>query len=331
MANLNITKPVDDQIPSAITKLLTSELSNYLVIKDGRIIINNMAASFEKIVITSDVHKLKIVVPKNFYEPLTLKLFNLYGKNSISSEIEIVLNENAELAYFEYLYSFEETTVDIFSNTVLFDNAKLTYTGITNFNKSAKVNIIRNSFIAAYGQSLYSTAEVSEGETNVKTNAYLNGEGARATVKTVAITSNKQSAKIKQLVVHNAPNTEGYIENYGVANHQSSLYFEGIGKINKKMIKSIARQQNRGIVLSENARLEANPFLLIDEYDVEASHGAAIGKIDEEQLYYLMSRGLTLKAAERLIITGFLSPIIKLLSTEALIDDFKKIVYKKTT
>ncbi|MCD6482359.1 MAG: SufD family Fe-S cluster assembly protein, partial [Candidatus Izimaplasma sp.] len=232
--------------------------------------------------------------------------------------------------YFEYLYNTGETKINIVSNTYLSENSKLNYTGITNFNESSQVDIKRNSHISAYGRSLYSIAEVNDGITNVETNIYLNGKDARATIKTVAITSKKQKVKIKQIIEHNAINTEGYIENYGVSNNQSTLIFEGIGKINKNMKKSTARQQNRGIVLDEKARLEANPLLFIDEYDVEASHGAAIGKIDEEQLYYLMSRGLTIKDAERLIITGFLNPVVKLLTTEELKNDFINIVNKKT-
>lgn len=158
----------------------------------------------------------------------------------------------------------------------------------------------------------------------------LNDEYAVGTSKTVAITSKEQLAKFTQLVTHNAKLTEGYIENYGVSNDRSSLIFEGIGKINKGMNQSVARQSNKGIVLGDVSRLEANPLLLIDEYDVVASHGAAIGKIDDEQLYYLMSRGLTLKNAERLIINGFLSPVLKLLSSEELINDFVQSVENKT-
>jgi len=192
------------------------------------------------------------------------------------------------------------------------------------------LSVIRNSYISRYGRSLYSIAEVNDSTTDSKTNIFLQEQYASATTKTIAITNKEQSAKFTQLVKHNAPDTEGIIENYGVSNNNSALVFEGIGKINKNMKRSIARQQNRGIVLGDNARLDANPLLLIDEYDVEASHGAAIGKIDEEQLYYLMSRGLTHKNAQRLIISGFLSPVTSLLSTKELIEDFFMSVENKT-
>jgi Fe-S cluster assembly protein SufD len=96
------------------------------------------------------------------------------------------------------------------------------------------------------------------------------------------------------------------------------------------MKRSVARQSNRGIVLGNKSRLDANPLLLIDEFDVVASHGAAIGKMDEEQLYYLMSRGLTLKNAERLIISGFLSPVLEKLTTDGLKEEFIVTVEEKT-
>ena len=63
-------------------------------------------------------------------------------------------------------------------------------------------------------------------------------------------------------------------------------------------------------MLSENARGDANPILLIDENDVTAGHAASVGRIDEEQLYYLESRGLNADVAKRLIIRGFLESVI---------------------
>jgi len=106
MAILEVKQTNQLKIPLEISKFFTNELTNYLVIKDGHIIIDKIDKCFEKLVITSEVNKLKIVVPKNFYEKQTFHLFNLYGSNSTSSEIEIVLNQNAELSYFEYLYNF---------------------------------------------------------------------------------------------------------------------------------------------------------------------------------------------------------------------------------
>ena len=70
----------------------------------------------------------------------------------------------------------------------------------------------------------------------------------------------------------------------------ASSVFNGIGYIKHGGTKSIANQESRVLMLSEHARGDANPILLIDEDDVEAGHAASVGRVDPEQLYYLMSQ-----------------------------------------
>jgi len=357
----NIQK-ANNNVPSEISKFLTEELTNYLVIKDGHIIDKQLDKEFEKIsiqnmeeVITSndsiiegsqllndfddDAYRyniseinsgIVITVPKNLAFSDTLHVFYIQENSDLVNNTLIVLEPNSEFKYFEYLYNNSEASINFVSNSIVKENATLTYSGLSRFSEKSVVSVIRNSYINRYGRSLYSIAEVNDSLTDSKTNIFLQEKYASAVTKTIAITNKEQSAKFTQLVEHNAPDTEGTIENYGVSNNNSDLVFEGIGKINKNMKRSIARQSNRGIVLGVNSRLDANPLLLIDEFDVEASHGAAIGKIDEEQLYYLMSRGLTHKNAQRLIISGFLSPVTSLMSTQELIEDFIGSVENKT-
>lgn len=353
---------VNKEIPSDISKFLTEDLTNYLVIKDGHIIAKKLDESFNTLEIKDikdiinnqeevltkydflttledDAYQYNIneinsgvviSVPKNAVYQDTLHVFYIQEKIDLVNNTLIILETNSEFKYFEYLSNTTESSINFVSTSIVKENAKLTYTGLSKYNDKSVVSMIRNSYIDRYGNSMYSIAEINDSTTDSKTNIFLQEKYASATSKVIAITSREQVAKFRQLVEHNAPDTEGYIENYGVANNNSTLVFEGVGKINKDMKRSIARQLNRGIVLGVNSRLDANPLLLIDEYDIEASHGAAIGKIDEEQLYYLMSRGLTFKNAQRLIISGFLSPVIALMSTEELINDFIMSVENKT-
>ena len=120
----------------------------------------------------------------------------------------------------------------------------------------------------------------------------------------------KQKQNITINIEHLSLYRRTYCQPYGFQKDSAQLTFNGIGKINKGMNGSDAQQESRAMILSETARADANPILLIDEYDVKAGHAAGVGKIDEEQLYYLMSRGLTRRAAEILIIYGFLMPFI---------------------
>lgn len=353
---------VSSEIPSDISRLITPELKNYLIIKDGHIIAKELEDEFKTIVIDDMKNRVSgmeslaklypylnekedevyqenlsrissgifIEVPQNLVISEILHIFYVQGQDDLVNNTLLILHKNSELKYFEYVSNQNECNVNFVSNSIVLENATLFYSGISKLNDLAVCNTVRNSYVYRYGKVLFSIAEINDSKIDANINIYLQDKYASGTAQTIAITSKDQKATFHQLIEHNATDTEGYIENYGVSNNNSALVFEGTGKINKYMNRSIARQQNHGIVLGLNSRLDANPFLLIDEYDVEASHGAAIGKIDEEQLYYLMSRGLTYKNAERLIISGFLSPVMKRLSTEALINDFVESVENKT-
>jgi Fe-S cluster assembly protein SufD len=350
---------LNEDIPSIITELV-SDLDNYLVIKDGHILLQKIGDSLQELTIeegtfskefdkyyesesvksiTSDGYLynmeeatsgLLIRAKRNKVFEDTLHVFYIQENGELNQNTMIILEENSVLNYFEYMINLGETSVNFVSNSFVLDNARLVYSGMSKLNGKIVASVTRNAFVKRYGNASYSIAEVNDSMTESKTNILLQEEYASGTTKTVAITSKEQEASFIQLVEHKAKDTEGYIENYGVANNNSALVFEGIGKINKDMKRSKARQSNKGIVLGNDSRLDANPLLLIDEFDVEASHGAAIGKIDEEQLYYLMSRGLSLKVAERLIISGFLSPVLERLTTDRLKEDFIETVENKT-
>ncbi len=362
MRSFELSPLNNKEVPSEIQALLTDDLLNYVIIKDGHIIKKELSETFNKVYVDSYENALPeqinvfldteycneyqddaydynidnvnsgllIHIPRNIRLEEVLHIFYVQESIDLVSNTRIVLEENSELKYFEYLYNETDASINFVSNTIVKENAHLTYSGISKLNEKSVINITRNSYVFRYGSSKYNIAEINDGLTDSKTNIYLQEKYATATTKTVAITSKTQEASFRQLVEHNASDTEGFIENYGVSNDESALIFEGVGKINKNMKRSIARQSNKGIVLGHNARLDANPLLLIDEYDVEASHGAAIGKIDEDQLYYLMSRGLTIRESERLIISGFLSPVLRVLSTDTLKENFIKSVENKT-
>ncbi len=110
---------------------------------------------------------------------------------------------------------------------------------------------------------------------------------------------------------------------------QASSIFNGIGKIEHGASKSNAEQESRVLMLSEKARGDANPILLIDEDDVTAGHAASVGRVDPIQLYYFMSRGISKEEAERLVIHGFLDPVVKELPIEGVKKQLVDVIERK--
>ena len=125
------------------------------------------------------------------------------------------------------------------------------------------------------------------------------------------------------MINHYSKNTKSLLDTYAIAKHQSHLTLNNNAYIKNGMKNSDARQMTRGLNLSKKASVKAQPNLLIDEYDVVASHSASIGSIDKEELFYLMSRGLTETQAQEMVILGFIEPILGNIKSEEL----QKVIY----
>src|SRR5690625_3200992 len=110
---------------------------------------------------------------------------------------------------------------------------------------------------------------------------------------------------------------------------RTTSIFNAIGKIEKGATRANAEQESRILMLSGDARGDANPILLIDEDDVTAGHAASVGRIDEMQVYYMQSRGISREEAEKLIIHGFLDPVVRELPIEAIRNQMSQLIEGK--
>ncbi|MFW6285262.1 MAG: SufB/SufD family protein [Bacillota bacterium] len=314
------------EIKGLSVEMSTEESLDELALKENFKKIN----TFTEENIEGDIESLRIHVAKGAHIQEPLHVFFMNEGPQATQRLNLIVEEGAALSFVEYLQNDTPANINFMSNTRVKKGASLKYTAIANSDKNSVAGISRNGWVDTLGVLNYTLAQFGDAKTAHDTTIHLKGEGANATTDVVALTSDQQEVVVKTLIDHQARRSEGHINHYGVAADESFLIFDGTGKIGKGQKGSNARQNNYGIVLSGNARLDANPFLLIDEFDVEASHGAAIGQIDEEQLYYLMSRGLTKKRAEELIIHGFLAPFEKALSNEALNEHLSKLLERKT-
>lgn len=164
---------------------------------------------------------------------------------------------------------------------------------------------------------------ISENVTN------LMGDGSYADTKTVTIGRGNQTQNFTTKVVHFGKHSEGWILKHGVQKDSATSIFNGIGKIEHGASKSNAQQSSRVLMLDEKARGDANPILLIDEDDVMAGHAASVGRVDPTQLYYLMSRGIPKREAERLVIHGFLAPVVNELPIEGVKAQLVEVIERK--
>lgn len=157
----------------------------------------------------------------------------------------------------------------------------------------------------------------------------LVGEHAQAKIR-IGVLSKKEENKEYQIHLrHLAPNTIGHMDNYGVVKDTAKLIIDGIGTITQGNYQSDNHQVNKILVFNKDCQAKANPYLYIDEYDVKASHGASVGKVDDEQLYYLQSRGLKKEEALHLITYGYFIPVLEFITDEQLQEQYNELLKEK--
>ena len=145
----------------------------------------------------------------------------------------------------------------------------------------------------------------------VRMDTFLEGNGASTENNGVFIGKGKEHLDATTNVFHFGENTTNNMTVNGIMKDSSSAIYRGLIKIGKNARGTNSYLSNHILKLSDKAIANSIPALEIDNNDVKASHGATVGQVDEEQLFYLRSRGLSNAQAEDLIVDGFFAPIVK--------------------
>ena len=143
----------------------------------------------------------------------------------------------------------------------------------------------------------------------------------------LASLTEKQDKKVFNVsVYHKSPRTFAQMDNYGVTRDDGKLTFSGVCHILKGSSGSKAHQNAKVMVFDSLSNGVAKPILKIDENDIEASHAAIVGKINDEHIFYLTSRGLSEEEAKRIITLGYLKPILKGFDDEDVKESIEKMI-----
>ena len=212
-------------------------------------------------------------------------------------------------------------------NISLKENSKLQLSFLAkhNFDKSEiNVNLEKDACFAAY------FADFSEDKEKLKVTINLNGEGSNVVWHLASLSANRDNKEFNVNINHFASQTSALSDNYGVCKDQSKVVFSGCSAIQKGSHKSHTRQNSKIMVFDENCDAIARPLLKIDEKDIEASHGAVVGRIPEDHLFYLTSRGLDESEAKRLITYGYLKPITRGFFDESVREEIVKLIERRT-
>ncbi len=157
----------------------------------------------------------------------------------------------------------------------------------------------------------------------------LQGEGATATTYTLYSGDGGQIFDLNTETMHQGKHTKGMMKARGVLDGHAKTVYRRTVSISPSSPGAIAQQKSETLLMGEHASCDAVPVLDVHHHDVVCSHGAALGQISEESLFYVMSRGLDLATAKRIIIEGFLGEYLREMSEIYLQNEIKTVLSKR--
>jgi Fe-S cluster assembly protein SufD len=178
--------------------------------------------------------------------------------------------------------------------------------------------------------TLRSSAVALGGEyARLRSESLLTGQGAESDLLAVYFGDQTQMLDFRTLQDHQAPHTRSDLLFKGAVEDEARSVYSGLIRLRHEAQKSNAYQTNRNLVLSEGAGAESIPNLEIEANDVRCSHASTVGPIDDDQRYYLESRGIRPEDAERLIVLGFFEDVFARLPIPSLAGALRRSVHEK--
>lgn len=277
-----------------------------------------------------------LYIPQNvaIEEPVEALFYqDSHANTNFVKHVLIVAEENSEVSYLERFQTVgegtEKATANIVVEVIAKQGAKVKFAAIDQLGEHVTTYINRRANVGRDASVDWAIGIMNDGNVVADFDSDLVGEGSHSEVKAVAISAGRQTQGIDTRVTNSGRHSVGHILQHGVIRERGTLTFNGIGHILKGAVGADAQQESRVLMLSDQARGDANPILLIDENEVTAGHAASVGRVDPEEMYYLMSRGLEKTEAERLVIRGFLGSVLTAIPIKAVRDELAEVIERK--
>lgn len=279
---------------------------------------------------------LFLYVPKNVVveQPIMAELIQDNTQDEpLVSHILVVADQGSRVKFIQHLTSIGDHTnpANMMVELIARDGSEIDFSSLDELGPTTHTYFKRRADIGRDAHVEWAVGVMNAGDTVGDMDAELLGTGGYANSKVIAVTTGKQRVGINNRVTNRGKHTTGLINQRGVILEQSELIFNGIGQIIHGAHGAQADQQNRVLIMSPQARGDANPILLIDENDVQAGHAASVGPVDPQQMYYLMSRGIPRPQAQRMVIRGFLGAVLAAIPSQDVRDKMIDVLERKLT
>ncbi|WP_257349532.1 Fe-S cluster assembly protein SufD [Pseudalkalibacillus decolorationis] len=277
-----------------------------------------------------------VYVPKNveIEVPLQSVFWQEDQEAALFNHVIVVAESNSSVTYVENYLSHgteKQSVANIVAEVYAGPNARVQFGAVDNLANGVTTYVNRRGHAERDAKIEWALGQMNDGNTISENTTNLVGDGSVGDTKTVSVGRGDQKQNFVIRVNQWGKESDAQLMAHAVMKDSASSIFNGIAKIEHGATKANSEQTERVLMLSEKARGDANPILLIDEDDVTAGHAASVGRIDPVQMFYLMSRGISRKEAERLVIHGFLAPVVNQLPIEGVKKMLTDVIERKVT
>ena len=266
-------------------------------------------------------HGLLVEVPKGveLEQPLYVRIANSVDDGSLFWRLLVVAGEQSRFTLIEEFASarpdlggYSNAAVELFVD----QGAKLEYVSLQNLSRETWHFASHHARVERDAELDWVAGGFGSKKGKVRIQNDLAGPGATSRVTGAYFSDGTQHLDYDTFQEHMAPSTTSDFAFKGALRDESTCVWRGMIRVERDAQKTNAYQENRNLLLSEKAHADAIPGLEILANDVRCTHAATIGQVDREELFYLMSRGLSKAEAERLIVRGFFSEILDRIELE---------------
>ncbi len=262
-----------------------------------------------------------VYVPKGITVELPLQAyFRLNVANIGQFERSLIIaDEGSSVHYVEGCTAPQYTTNSFHSGVieiVVRKDARVRYTTIQNWSNNVYNLVTQRAKVEAHGTMEWVDCNLGSRMTMKYPSTYLMGPGAHGEILSVAFAGKGQLQDAGGKVIHFAPDTSSKITSKSISKDGGRSSYRGLLKVYKGATNARSNVACDALLLDPDSRSDTYPTIEVDEEDVTIGHEASVSKVGEEQLFYLMSRGLSQEEATTMVVSGFIEPLVKELPME---------------
>jgi Fe-S cluster assembly protein SufB len=262
-----------------------------------------------------------VYVPKGVKVDLPLQAYFRLNQANIGQfeRSLIIVDEGAQVHYVEGCTAPSYTTDSLHSGVieiVVKKNARMRYSTIQNWSTNVYNLVTQRSLVYEGGTMEWVDANLGSKLTMKYPSCYLLGPGARGEILSMAFAGPGQYQDTGGKAIHLAPNTSSKITSKSISKGGGRTSYRGMIKAANGSTNVRSNVVCDALLLDPASRSDTYPVIEVDEDDVTIGHEASVSKVGEEQLFYLMSRGLSKEDATTMVVSGFIEPLVKELPME---------------